>query len=534
MSDYDDIFRTSVDDPEAFWLDAAETIDWSRRTHPGARLVEPAVLPLVPRRRAQHLPQRARPARRRRPRRPGRADLRQPGHRRPAARYTLLPSCATRSRRSPACCAGLGVGKGDRVVIYMPMVPEAVDRDAGLRADRRRPLGGVRRVRRRGSWPSGSTTPRPTVIVVGVLRHRGQAGHRVQAAAGQGDRARRAQAGPSASSCSARRPPRAIGRARRRLGGGDGDGAPPADCVAGRGHRPALHPLHLGHHRQAEGRRARQRRPRGRAGAGRCRTSTTSARATSCSPPPTSGGSSATPTSSTRRCSSARRPCSTRASRSARPTPAQFWRVVAEHGVKALFTAPTAFRAIKKEDPDAANCSPGYDLSSLQYLFLAGERLDPETYHWATELLGVPVVDHWWQTETGWPIVANPAGIEPLRAQARLAVGAGARLGRAGPRRRRRRRSRAGDGRRDRRSSCRCRPGALPTLWDDDERFVASYLSALRRLLPHRRRRPPRRGRLPVRDGPHRRRHQRRRAPALHRLDGGGARRRTPTSPSAP
>ena len=95
------------------------------------------------------------------------------------------------------------------------------------------------------------------------------------------------------------------------------------------------------------------------------------------------------------------------------PDAGQFWRVAAEHGVKSLFTAPTAFRAIKKEDP-RGELLAGYDLSALKYLFLAGERLDPETYHWATELLGIPVIDHWWQTESGWGIVANPAGIELL------------------------------------------------------------------------------------------------------------------------
>src|SRR5205823_7402448 len=90
-----------------------------------------------------------------------------------------------------------------------------------------------------------------------------------------------------------------------------------------------------------------------------------------------------------------------------------FWRVIAEHRAKALFTAPTAFRAIKRADPDAALLT-GYDLSAFQTLFLAGERLDPETYHWASEHLGVPVVDHWWQTETGWPIAANCIGLGML------------------------------------------------------------------------------------------------------------------------
>jgi len=95
------------------------------------------------------------------------------------------------------------------------------------------------------------------------------------------------------------------------------------------------------------------------------------------------------------------------------PDAGQFWRVAADHGVQSLFTAPTAFRAIKKEDPKGELLA-GYDISSLRYLFLAGERLDPETYHWATDLLGIPVIDHWWQTESGWAIVANPAGIELL------------------------------------------------------------------------------------------------------------------------
>ena len=95
------------------------------------------------------------------------------------------------------------------------------------------------------------------------------------------------------------------------------------------------------------------------------------------------------------------------------PDASAFWRVIADHGVKALFAAPTAIRAIKKEDPTAA-LRAGHDLSSLETLFLAGERLDPDTYHWASGILGIPVVDNWWQTETGWPIAANPRGLEPM------------------------------------------------------------------------------------------------------------------------
>jgi propionyl-CoA synthetase len=157
------------------------------------------------------------------------------------------------------------------------------------------------------------------------------------------------------------------------------------------------------------------------------------------------------------------------------PDAGQFWRVVAEHGVRSMFTAPTAFRAIKKEDPNGEYAAK-YDLSSLEYLYLAGERLDPETYHWASELLGIPVIDHWWQTETGWPIVANPAGIELLP----IKPGSPTRplpgwdvqvLDVSG--------KRITDGT-DGAIVVKLPmpPGSLPTLWNDDERFVSSYMAA--------------------------------------------------------
>ncbi len=95
------------------------------------------------------------------------------------------------------------------------------------------------------------------------------------------------------------------------------------------------------------------------------------------------------------------------------PDAGAFWRVISQHGVKALFTAPTAFRAIKKEDPNGEMLKK-YDLSCFEALYLAGERLDPDTYHWASDLLNVPVIDHWWQTETGWAIVGNCRGIEEI------------------------------------------------------------------------------------------------------------------------
>ena len=95
------------------------------------------------------------------------------------------------------------------------------------------------------------------------------------------------------------------------------------------------------------------------------------------------------------------------------PDAGAFWRVVQDHGVNLLFTAPTAFRAVRKEDPGARELAK-YDVSSLQRIFLAGERLDPPTYEWLREHTGLPVLDHWWQTETGWAICCNPVGIEMM------------------------------------------------------------------------------------------------------------------------
>jgi len=156
------------------------------------------------------------------------------------------------------------------------------------------------------------------------------------------------------------------------------------------------------------------------------------------------------------------------------PDPASFWRVASEHRVKVMFTAPTAIRAIRKVDP-AGELLAHYDLSDLQALFLAGERLDPDTFRWAGEKLGVPVVDHWWQTETGWPIAANPRGLEPLP----LKPGSpsvpvpGYDVQVLGP-----------DGRPlpPGREGALCLrlplpPGTLATVWRGDERFRRSYLT---------------------------------------------------------
>ena len=124
------------------------------------------------------------------------------------------------------------------------------------------------------------------------------------------------------------------------------------------------------------------------------------------------------------------------------PDAGAFWRRRAQHGVNVLFTAPTAFRAIKREDPQGTQIGK-HDLSRFRTLFLAGERCDPDTLLWARERLGVPVIDHWWQTETAWPIAANCVGHGHAAGEARLAD-----EGRAGVRRARPRGGGPGDARR--------------------------------------------------------------------------------------
>jgi len=156
------------------------------------------------------------------------------------------------------------------------------------------------------------------------------------------------------------------------------------------------------------------------------------------------------------------------------PDPGAFWRVISEYGVKVLFTAPTAFRAIKKEDPDGL-CLKDYDLSCMQTLFLAGERCDPDTLFWARDKLQKPVVDHWWQTETGWAIAANPMGIEPMPIKPGSPTvampGYDVRI-----------LSESGDEMPDGEMGnivvkLPMAPSCLPTLWGNDQRFIDAYLS---------------------------------------------------------
>ncbi len=155
------------------------------------------------------------------------------------------------------------------------------------------------------------------------------------------------------------------------------------------------------------------------------------------------------------------------------PDAGAFWRLIEDHQVDTFFTAPTALRAIRKADPEAALLA-GHDISSLRNFFVAGERLDPDTYAWAREKLGVPVIDNWWQTETGWPIASNCVGLETLEPKAgsptvpvpgydvRILDGLGVELG-------------PGE-----EGNIAIKlplpPGTLATLWGNDERFITTYL----------------------------------------------------------
>lgn len=155
------------------------------------------------------------------------------------------------------------------------------------------------------------------------------------------------------------------------------------------------------------------------------------------------------------------------------PDAGTFWRVVSDHRVKVFFAAPTGFRAIKKEDPKG-KLLKSYDMSSLKYLFVAGERTDPPTYQWLRELLNIPVIDHWWQTETGWPVAANPMGIEimePRPGSANFPV-PGYDVQILSPEHERLGANEEGDVV----LKLPLPPGCLPTVWGDHQRYLAAYL----------------------------------------------------------
>lgn len=156
------------------------------------------------------------------------------------------------------------------------------------------------------------------------------------------------------------------------------------------------------------------------------------------------------------------------------PDAGTFWRVIEEHKVKCFFTAPTAFRAIKKEDPHA-ELKAKYDISSLKAIYLAGERCDPPTLEWLQQITQLPILDHWWQTETGWGIVGNMVGIEafPVKAGSATKPVCGFELKIL---------NEAGEELGPNQDGYVCiklpmPPGCLPTLWNDDDRFRTSYLN---------------------------------------------------------
>jgi len=469
VADYDDVFQASVDNPEAFWLKAAESIDWhvaptralDASNPPFYRWFPDGELNVCHNALDRHVEG-------------GRGEQAALVYDSPVTGSQRTYTYA-QLRDEVAVFAGVlaaqGVGRGDRVVIYMPMVPEAV---VAMLACAR--IGAVHSVVFGGFAPKELAVriddAAPTVIVSASC---GIEGQRVIAYKPLLDKAiELAEHKPSA--CVILQRP----QAEAEMGPNDIDwataaaDATPADCVPVK----ATDPLYILYTSGTTG------KPKGVV-----RDSGGHAVALNWSMPsvyavgpgetiftasdvgwvvghsyivyaPLLVGATSVLYEG--------KPVGT-------PDAGQFWRVVQEHKVKSLFTAPTAFRAIKKEDP-RGEYAQKYDLSSLEYLFLAGERLDPETLRWAQELLEIPVIDHWWQTETGWPIVANPAGIEllpvkpgsptvPLPGWDVQVLDAAGRPVEAGT-----------DGAIV--VKLPMPPGALPTLWNDDERFVSSYMSA--------------------------------------------------------
>ncbi|MFC4950334.1 propionyl-CoA synthetase [Pseudonocardia sp. GCM10023141] len=469
VGSYEDIFRASTDDPEAFWLQAAESIDWTvppttaldASRPPFYRWFPDGELNVCHNALDRHVDA-------------GRGDQAALIYDSPVT-GTKATYNYTRLRDEVAAfagvLAGLGVERGDRVVIYLPMVPEAAI--AMLACAR---IGAVHSVVFGGFAPKELAVriddAGPKVIVSASC---GIEGKRVIEYKPLLDKAIQLAEHKPVASVILQRP-----QATATMGASDVDwaeavaGATPAGCVPVR----ATDPLYILYTSGTTG------KPKGvvRDGGGY-------AVALNWSMPnvydvgpgetiftasdvgwvvghsyivyaPLLAGATTVLYEG--------KPVGT-------PDAGQFWRVIAEYGVKSMFTAPTAFRAIKKEDPDGRFITD-YDLSKLEYLFLAGERLDPETYRWASEQLDIPVIDHWWQTETGWPIVANPAGIELLPIKpgsptrplpgwdVQVLDGAGKPV-EAGT-----------DGAIV--VKLPMPPGSLPTLWNDDERFVASYMSA--------------------------------------------------------
>ena len=469
MGDYEEIFDASVQDPERFWLDAAAGIDWEREPSraldasnpPFYRWFPDGELNVCHNALDRHVDAG----------RGGQAALIYDSPVTDTQRTYTYAALRDEVATFAGVLAGLGVGVGDRVVVYMPMVPEAA---VAMLACAR--LGAVHSVVFGGFAPKELAVriddAAPSVIVSASC---GIEGKRVIEYKPLLDKAIELAAHKPSSTVILQRP-----QAEAAMGERDVDwaaamaGASPAACVPVK----ATDPLYILYTSGTTG------KPKGVV-----RDCGGYAVALNWSMPnvydvgagetiftgsdvgwvvghsyivyaPLLAGATTVLYEG--------KPVGT-------PDAGQFWRVMSEHGVKSMFTAPTAFRAIKKEDPDG-EFARRYDLSKLQYLFLAGERLDPETYRWAADLLQIPVIDHWWQTETGWPIVANPVGIEllpvkpgsptrPLPGWDVQILDTSGKPVEAGT-----------DGAIV--VKLPMPPGSLPTLWNDDERFVNSYMKA--------------------------------------------------------
>jgi propionyl-CoA synthetase len=465
---YADIFQASVEDPEEFWLGAAEAIDWYTKptraldasNPPFYRWFPDGELNVCHNALDRHVEA-------------GRGEQAALIYDSPVTstqRTYTYAALRDEVARFAGVLAGLGVGHGDRVVIYMPMVPEAAI--AMLACAR---IGAVHSVVFGGFAPKELAVriddAAPSVIVSASC---GIEGKRVIEYKPLLDKAIELARHKPAKSVILQRP-----QAAAAMGGNDLDwaeamsSAEPADCVPVK----STDPLYILYTSGTTG------KPKGvvRDGGGHAvalrwtmpnvyAVDTGEAMFTASDVGWVVGHSyivyAPLLTGATTVLYEGK-PVGT-------PDAGQFWRVVAEHGIKSLFTAPTAFRAIKKEDPKGEFAAQ-YDLSGFEYLFLAGERLDPETYRWASELLQIPVIDHWWQTETGWPIVANPAGIEllPVKPGSPTVPLPGWDVQVLDPE------GKPVDAGTDGAIVVKLPmpPGSLPTLWNDDERFVQSYMS---------------------------------------------------------